>query len=128
MASLIFAASYLTYNKIKTKREEKKEKKRKAYADRYSELEREHTRDAEKHVQKQRTGDSNKQAELPSSPIQSAEAHDRRRSSSESLRSEEEKRDGPSAWVDEVLRERSRGGAESHRDSGRQEAKVQSLV
>jgi hypothetical protein len=106
MASLIFAASYLTYNKIKSKREEKKEKKRKAYADRYHQLEREHAEGAEKQSQDRTTGGGNTHAELPSSPsTQPAEPRGRR--SSESLRSEEEKTDGPSAWVDEVVKERS---------------------
>jgi hypothetical protein len=131
MASLIFAASYLTYNKIKTKREEKKEKKRKAYADRYHELEKEQTRDAGKQItQRQRTGESSRPDEPQSSPVHSpARHHDRRRRrSSESLRSEQEKVDGPTAWVDDVLREREGGGAQSPRLSGHQEVKMQSLV
>jgi hypothetical protein len=112
MASLIFAASYLTYNKIKTKHEKRKEKKRKAYADRYQELEQEHRKDAEKQLQQQRTGDSNQEVEPLNSPIQSAELGVRRRSS-ESVRSDGGKVDGPGAWVDEVLRERSRDGIHS---------------
>ena len=127
MASLIFAASYLTYNKLKTKREEKKEKKRKAYADRYRELEKEHTKDAEKQLQQQRTGDSTRPSRVQSSPAQSpTQLHGRR--SSESLRSEAEKADGPTAWVDDVLRERSKAGTSSPRTSGGQEPKMQSLT
>jgi hypothetical protein len=110
MASLIFAASYLTYNKIKSKREEKKEKKRKAYADRYHQLEREHAEGAEKQTQGRGTGGGNTQAELLNSPPQSAELRGRR--SSESLRSQVETTDGPSAWVDEVVKERSGGGTQ----------------
>ncbi len=127
MASLIFGAAYLTYDKIKTKREEKKERKRKAYADRYSELEKEHAKDTEKQLQHQRTGDSHREAELPSSPNQTAALQDRR-SSSESLRSGEEKPDSPSTWVDEVISERSGGGTQSAPRSGHEEARTQSLV
>jgi hypothetical protein len=127
MASLLFAASYLTYNKLKTKSEERKEKKRKAYADRYSELQREHTREMEKQGQYHRAGSSKGQAELPTSPVQPAETQDRR-SSSESVRSDDEKAGGPSAWVDEVIRERSQGGQHNRRQSGHEEAKIQSVV
>lgn len=127
MASLIFAASYLTYNKIKTKREEKKEKKRNAYAQRYLELEKEHTKDTEKQIQGQRTGDSISPAEEQSSQTRSPTAL-RGRRSSESLRSEHEKADGPTAWVDDMLRERSRGGTQSPQVDGRHEVKMQSLV
>jgi hypothetical protein len=126
MASLIFAASYMTYNKIKTKREEKKEKKRKAYADRYSELERE-TKGTQKDVQRPSTRESQGTANIQSLPVQSAELRDRR-NSSESLRSDGEKTDGPSAWVDEVLRERLGGGTQSPRSGGHQEENPQSLV
>jgi hypothetical protein len=128
MASLLFAASYLTYNKLKTKSEERKEKKRKAYADRYSELQRRHTQEMEKQGQCHRAGSGKGQAELPTSPVQSAETQDRRRSSSESVRSDDEKAGGPSAWVDEVMRQRSQGGQHNRRQSGHEEAKIQSLV
>lgn len=132
MASLIFAASYLTYNKIKTKREERKEKKRKGYAARYSELQREHRRGAEEKQlhewQRTRDSNSNRHAEVPTSPARSAEARGRRSSSSGSLRSEEEKTDGPNTWVDEVLKERSGGGIQDTSRSGQEEAKVQSLL
>jgi hypothetical protein len=126
MASLIFAASYMTYNKIKTKREKKKEKKRKAYADRYSELERE-TKGSQKDVQRPSTKESQGTADIQSSPVQSAELRGRR-NSNESLRGDEEKTDGPSAWVDEVLRERLGGGTQSPGSGGHKEGNRQSLV
>jgi hypothetical protein len=126
MASLIFAASYMTYNKIKTKREEKKEKKRKAYADRYSELERE-TKGTQKGVQRPSTRESQGTADTRSLPVQSAELQGRR-NSSESARSDQEKTDGPSAWVDEVLRERLGAGTQSSRNGGHEEQKPQRLV
>lgn len=116
----------MTYNKIKTKREEKKEKKRKAYADRYYELERDHAQGAEKQLQGQNTGGGNTQAELPNSTTQSADLRGRR--STESLRSEEERMNGPSAWVDEVVRERSGGGTQSSPRIGHEDAKRQSFV
>ena len=123
MASLIFAASYLTYNKIKTKREEKKERKRKAYADRYHELEKEHNKDAEKQVQAQRTGDSSRPAEEQRAHTQSP-TELRGRRSSESLRSQQENADGPTAWVDDVLRERSRAGTQSPHMGGQEGVKM----
>jgi hypothetical protein len=126
MASLIFAASYLTYNKIKSKREEKKAKKRKTYEDRYHQLEREHAEGAEKQLQGRSTGSSNMQPELPNSPTQSAELRGRR--SSESLGSEEEKKDGPSAWVDEVVKDRSGVGTQTLPTTAHGDFKRQSFV
>jgi len=126
MASLIFAASYLTYNKIKSKREQKKEKKRKSYAERYHQLEREQAEGAEKHSQVRSTGSGNRQSELSNSPTQSAELKGRR--SSESLRSEEEKTDGPSAWVDQVVKERSGGETQKLPMNAHDDVKRQSFV
>ena len=126
MASLIFAASYLTYNKIKSKREEKKEKKRKAYADRYHELEKEHTFSAGKQLQQQRTGDSSREGALPNSSIQSEELRARR--SSESVRSDGEKTDGPNTWVDDVVRKRSGGVMQDSLRAGHEDAKKQSPI
>lgn len=133
MASLIFAATYFTYDKIKTKREEKKEKKRRAYADRYSELERAqraHVKDVEKQSQSHAAAGGNQTtAEQQSSSVQSAEVQARRRSSSsESLRSNKEKTDGPGAWVDEVLRDQSKGGTQSLKRASHEETKMQSLI
>ncbi len=126
MASLIFAASYLTYNKIKSKREEKKEKKRRAYADRYHELEKEHTFSAGKQLQGHRTGDSGGEGALPNSSTQSAELRARR--SSESLRTEAEKADGPSAWVDDIVRKRLGGVVLDSPRAGHEDTKRQSLM
>lgn len=121
MASLLFAASYLTYNKIKTKREEKKEKKRKAYADRYHELEKEQMKDVEKQILlQQRTGESSRPSAVQFSPAQSpTQPHGRR--SSESVRSEVEKANGPTAFGGFVT-----GG--QNVQSSDQEPKVQSLI
>lgn len=136
MASFLVAVTYLTYNKIKTKREEKKEKKRKGYADRYSELERAQRRHDEEKVNLHSQSQSQSQ---PSSPV-SPEGErwrererekkplgddpfvgERRRSGSrESGRSEG---DGPRDWVDDVVMRRGRG-----RGSGEEEVKRQSLI
>ncbi|ERF69987.1 hypothetical protein EPUS_03539 [Endocarpon pusillum Z07020] len=126
MASLIFAASYLTYNKIKSKREEKKEKKRKAYADRYHELEKEHTFSAGKQLQRQRTGDNSREGTLPNSSIQPEELRLRR--SSESVPSDEEKTDGPTAWVNDVVRRRSGEVVQDSPRAGHEDAKRQGLI
>lgn len=126
MASLIFAASYLTYNKIKSKREEKKEKKRKAYADRYHELEKEHTFSAEKQLLRQRTGDNSREGTLPDSSIQTQELRVRR--SSESVRSDEEKTGGPTVWVDGVVGKRSGDAMQDSPRAGHEDAKRQSLI
>lgn len=95
MASLIFAASYLTIKKIKTKREEKKDSKRRAYADRYAELEREHKDFATTQFHGQgRTGDSRGEAELQDITTTHYVERSARSRSSESLRRPEEKPDG----------------------------------
>lgn len=113
MASLLVAASYLTYNKIKDKRAAKKEAKRKSYEARYNELEREHSQHQVKQVQ---TGSS--QGMEQSTPTAMAEsqsqqiaAERRRRSSSESGRaSMHSGDDDPSAWVNDVLKEHEKRG------------------
>jgi hypothetical protein len=125
MASLLVAASFLTYNKIKDKRAAKKEAKRKGYESRYHALEREHSQalqdQQEKHVQAQPTGPSQStdrhvpaataETEIPASQRQDASsALPARRRSSESDRASTRSRDGPSSWVDEVLREREKRG------------------
>lgn len=128
MASLLFAASYLTYNKIKTKREEKREKKRQAYAQRYSALEREHIRNAEMLSRQHQTGDGNRRTASHSS-LQHIEVPSRARNSSESLRSEKVEADGPNAWVDEVIKERSRDGVSwNPARSGEREEKMRHLI
>jgi hypothetical protein len=114
--SLLVAASYLTYNKIKDKRAAKKEAKRKAYEARYNELEREHSQYQEKQVQAQQTGSG--QGTQQSTPAvmanpqsQQIVAERRRRSSSESGHASTYSRDDdPSAWVNDVLKEREKRG------------------
>jgi|ERR1700733_994555 hypothetical protein len=116
MASLLVAASYLTYNKIKDKRAAKKEAKRKGYEARYNELEREHSQHQEKQVQARQTGSSqdteqSTPAAIAESQSQRIIARRRRRSSSESGRASTDSRDDdPSAWVNDVLKEREKRG------------------
>jgi len=114
MASLIFAASFLTINKIKTKRAEKKETKRKAYETRYNELEREHTHGQEKQIQAQQTGESRTvDSQTPTASDFQADNSPSdavRRTSSDERRASIDSRDDPSAWVDHVLQERSKQG------------------
>ena len=113
MASLIFAAGFLTFNKVKDKRDARKEKKRKGYEERYNELQREHTQNEEKYVRRQTTGE-----------IQSAQDKNvlddgrpgskERRTSSESQRSHRSGNDDPSSWVDEVVRQRTSSRSDNH--------------
>ena len=107
MASLIFAAGFLTYNKVKDKREAKKEKKRKGYEERYTELEREHTQDQEKFITKQKTGDK------PSgNPFEDNVAVPKERRTSTDSQGSRHSNDGdPSQWVEEVVRQRSKSDA-----------------
>ena len=105
MASLILAAGFMTYSKVKDKREAKKEKKRKAYETRYEELQKEHSHHQEKHIQTQQTGDRHNQAELdPFADV----ASKGRRSSTDSQRSQRSDRDDPTRWVNEVVLARSK--------------------
>ena len=93
MASLLFAASYLTYNKIKAKRAEKKESKRQAYADRYSRLEAEQARD--RTIAKyaaEKTADT----EESFKPSRTTQSDEWRRRSSEESRTGETKTSQPS--------------------------------
>ena len=117
MASLLFAAGILTYNKVQQKREQKKEKKKLTYETRYNELEREHTRTEEKYRQRRQTGESigadekfQRRSTNPfenSDPVAGATV-ERRRSSSESQRESSDSKDDPGAWVDHVIRQRSK--------------------
>ncbi len=118
MASLILAASFFTYSKIKDKRAAKKEAKRKGYETRYNELEREHTQTQEKQIQTQPTGESrtsDSQAQS-SSDSQAPEVFSDgvRRTSSDSRRVSTDSRDDPSAWVNAVVKERSKSGSDGH--------------
>src|ERR1700733_6422524 len=116
MASLLVAASYLTYNKIKDKRAAKKEAKRKGYEARYNELEREHSQYQEKQVHAQQTGSSqgtekSTPAVMANPQSQQIVAEVRRRSTSESGRASTDSRDDdPRAWVKDVLKEREKRG------------------
>jgi hypothetical protein len=122
MASLLVAASILTYDKIKGKRAAKKDAKRMSYETRYSELEREHSLDQEKRVQAQLTG-SNKGTDRIPPPMMTARTSASQlqpqgvssdvpagRRSTESDRASLHSRDGPSSWVDDMLREREKRG------------------
>jgi len=119
MASLLFAASFLTINKIKDKRTAKKEAKRRGYETRYNELEREHTHDQEKHIQRQQSGGS-REAESNAQPTPVSKVHDplsehtTRPRSNDSRRASTESRDDPSAWVDDLVKERSKTGNAGH--------------
>jgi hypothetical protein len=119
MAGILLAASFLTYNKIKDKRAAKKEAKRKGYEARYSALEYEHLQDQEKRVQSQQTGSSQgTDQQVPTRPVEASEAQQQdvssdlpaRRRSSESDRASIHSRDDPSAWVDDVVKERKKRG------------------
>jgi hypothetical protein len=117
MASLLVAASYLTYNKIKDKRAAKKEAKRKGYEVRYNELEREHSQHQEKQVHAQQRGSSQGTEQSTSAAMAESQSQQivverrRRRSSSESGRASTGSRDdGPSAWVNDMINEREKGG------------------
>ena len=114
MASLIFAASFLTYNKIKEKREAKKAAKREGYQKRYNELEKEHSQIQEKYMQRQATGDRSPITEIERSCHNLASGNDNygskdteigaRRKSTDSQRSSQSSGDDPSAWVEHVTR------------------------
>ena len=106
MASLIFAASFLTYDKIKHKRSERKERKRKTYEERYGELQKEHTEVEQKYLRSGKTGHSERSEPETNADAETTEKSLKRRSSSDSRLS----RDGPSAWVDDVVREKSSRG------------------
>ena len=123
MASLIVAASFLTYNKIKDKRAAKKEAKRKGYEARYNELEREHSQNQQKHIQnKQSVSSQDTGRNLPTTTARMqpqdifSDVHAERRSS-ESRRASTSSRDDPSSWVDDVLKERERQTALGQSDS-----------
>lgn len=127
MASLIFAAGILTYDKVKKKREEKKERKRSGYQQRYDDLVRENTqgderRKSEPSREAQSTG-SSEEKQRRETRDSVLGAHEHRKSSMDSQRlSNELDRDSPSAWVDQVLKEKGTNGG------GGQEPKLTSLI
>lgn len=106
MASLIFAAGFLTYSKVKDKKDKRREQKKKLHEEWYDDLQREHSRGVEEKSQlqlqsqsqsPQKTGGSNNPFEQQ---IEMTACE--RRNSSDSQRSQ----DGPGKWVDHVNRER----------------------
>ena len=100
MASLIFAAGFLTYNKVKDKKDKRREQKKKLHEEWYEDLQREHSRgveEKEKPHSPQKTGGSSNPFEQ-----QSEKTAAERRNSTDSQRSQ----DGPDKWVDDVNRER----------------------
>ena len=125
MASLLFAGSYLVYDKIRSKRAEKKEKKRADYAERYARLQEDHKRQTIQYENTQRqemprNGFSEDPFYSSSSVIpDSSPSHRLRQASVSSSRgptaapTEGDVGDGPSAWVSEVLRNRERENASS---------------
>ena len=104
MASLLVGAGLLIHGKIKGGIDKRKEKKRKAYEDRYHELEKEHQSHEVDYLQRKATGDSE-------SPSASKEAHSppssspRRRYSQDSIGSQRgvDDQDGPAKWVEEAV-------------------------
>jgi hypothetical protein len=119
MAGVLLAVSFLTYDKIKHKRAAKKEAKRKGYEARYSELEYEYLKDQNKRLQRQQTGSSQGTDQHgPTKSVEPSEAQQQdvpsellaRWRSTESDRASARSRDDPSAWVDEVVKERKELG------------------
>jgi hypothetical protein len=109
MAGLLFAAGFLTYKKAKDKRDAKKEKKRKGYEERYLDLQREHSQNEERFLQKQKAGNSQPVSNRDLFQKEPAEPRERR-SSEDSQRSHHSVDDDPSKWVNEVIMERSKNG------------------
>ena len=109
MAALLFAAGILTYNKAKEKRDAKKEKKRKGYEARYLDLQREHSQNEERFLQKQKTCHSQPVSNRDLFQEGPAEPRERR-NSEDSQRSHHSADDDPSKWVNEVIMEKSKSG------------------
>lgn len=105
MASIFIAAGILFHNKVKDKREERKDKKRQQYERRYTELEHEHQAYEKQQLERRKTIDSG----LVNDPdrVEQRPGHERRKSS-ESIRSANSGDDNPSRWVDEVCKERTK--------------------
>ncbi|ETN46939.1 uncharacterized protein HMPREF1541_01128 [Cyphellophora europaea CBS 101466] len=97
MASLLVGASLLIHDKIKGDRAKRREKKRKGYEVRYSELEKEHKSHEADVLHRKSTGGSmgNQDTSAPGPAPRS-------RNSQDSLRSNQ---DGPARWVEEALKE-----------------------
>ena len=122
---MLVAAGLYTHGKIRDKKEAKKEKKRKAYEDRYAELEAEHKENETKQLQRRQTGESmnsnnpfnelaaDESTQLPKR--QTGQSNDAEptselaatRSSSDSRRSHpDDTEDGPGQWVASALKKR----------------------
>ena len=114
MASLIFAAGFLTYNKVKDQKEKRREKKRKVHEEWFEDLQREHSRGVEEktgHGKVQSQSQESEKGRVAAGGNNPFEDKDKdgqgRRGSSESQRSQ----DGPDQWVDHVVRSKSLGTA-----------------
>lgn len=98
MASLIFAAGFLTYNKVKDQKEKKREKKRKAHEEWYEDLQREHSKGVDGKGSPQlpeKAGSNDPFEDNKNTPAEKRNSIDSRQS-----------QDGPDRWVDDVIRER----------------------
>lgn len=109
MASLLVGAGFLIHEVVQKKKELKREKKQQAFEARYRELEQEqasykvNNAAASSALPSYEKVMSQRQQKTESQP-RTAAAEDQRRNSSESDREEV---DGPTQWVDEVVRQRS---------------------
>lgn len=107
MASLILGAGFLVHGKIQQSKNKKKEKKRKSYEARYSELEKEHKLQGSTYVERKDTGGSSAAGDTARS-VEGESAP--RRPSTESQRSKRSDRepddDNPARWVEEAHQER----------------------
>jgi len=93
----------MTTEKIKARRDKKKEEKKQAYEKRYNELASDHAQHREKGLQPQAASDSHTMSEKEAY-LQSRNSHESGRSTREGTA------DGPSDWVDAAARERSGAG------------------
>ena len=100
MASLIIGASVYLHQKVKDKKDAKKEAKAKGYEKRYQELEDEH-----KKMQPEQNTHSEKGRTSLTQSTDGTNSNGHRRTSEESSRSRE---DGPGRWVSEVNIEKGR--------------------
>jgi hypothetical protein len=104
MASLIVGAGLLIHDKIKSDKAKRRDKKRKAYEARYTELEKEHAA----YIERRATGDGavldgSRDTQSPTSDVT------QRRSSHDSSRDHEittDEQDGPAKWVEEAMTEK----------------------
>lgn len=109
MASLLVGVGVLMHDRIQAAKAKKKEKKRKAYEDRYNELEKEHKSHTEQYLGRQETGDSSTSPSIAQTTNLNTQP---RPSSSDSQRSISggETADDPARWVADAMKERQRTG------------------